>query len=305
MIAFGCAITRPGEFASFAAPGIEAVRESDSAVLTVDSTGTLFEAYNELLARARDLDDLESLVLVHQDTEIVSPGFCSTVREALSDPDVAIVGCVGAIGVRSIAWWEGAITSASFSHRYDELGGGEIYGFSWDPDETAPFARHGEVDTVDGFLLVLSPWAVANLRFDEELGRIHGYDLDICLQAREAGRKVVTADFRAVHHRSLWPISDPDDWAQANVRVIRKWEGRVDDIGAGVGTWRDRALRAEAGADAARLTGSLLDSEREAVVRKLQEDIRETVESVSWRIAGPIRRARSGREAEPGAGRTR
>lgn len=305
MFAFGCAVTRPGEFASFAGPGIEAVRENDSAILTVDSTGTLFEAYNELLARARDLGALEGLVLVHQDTEIVSPGFCSTIREALSDPDVAIVGCVGAIGVRSIAWWEGAITSASFSHRYDEMGGGEIDGFSWDPDETAPFARHGEVDTVDGFLLVLSPWAVANLRFDEELGRIHGYDLDICLQAREAGRKVVTADFRAVHHRSLWPISDPDDWAQANVRVIRKWEGRVDGIGAGVGTWRERALRAEAGADAARLTGYLLDSEREAVVHKLRGDIRETAESISWRITGPMRRSRNGRGAEPGAGRGR
>lgn len=300
MIAFGCAVTRPEEFDSYARPGIEAVREADSELLAVASQGTIFEAYNELLDQARALEGLEALVLVHQDTEIVSPGFCATIREALADPGVAVIGCVGAIGVRSIAWWEGAITSASFSHRYDEMGGGEIDGFSWDPDETAPFARHGEVDTVDGFLLVLSPWAVENLRFDESLGRIHGYDLDICLQARDAGRKVVTADFRAVHHRSLWPISDPDDWAQANVRVILKWDGRAEGIGAGVGTWRERALRAEAGADAARLTGYLLDSEREAVVRKLEADIRETVESVSWRIAGPLSRSLNARQGRNG-----
>lgn len=300
MIVFGCAITRPEEFDAYAKPGIEAARESDSEILTVSSEGTIFRAYNDLMEHARQFEEIEALVLVHQDTEIVSSGFCAIVREALSNPNVAIVGCVGAIGVRSIAWWEGAITTASFSHRYDEMGGGQIDGFSWDPREAAPYARYGDVETVDGFILVLSPWAVNALRFDESLGRIHGYDLDICLQAREAGRKVVTADFRAIHHRSLWPISDPDDWAQANVRVVKKWEGRAEGIGAGAGTWRERALRAEAGADAARLTGYLLDSEREAIVKKLQADIQETVESVSWRLAGPITRSVNRRPPESG-----
>ena len=69
--------------------------------------------------------------------------------------------------------------------------------------------RLGEVDTLDGFLLVLSPWAVRNIRFDEALGEFHGYDLDFCLQVREAGRKVVTADFRAIHHRPLEMRSRP------------------------------------------------------------------------------------------------
>ena len=30
-----------------------------------------------------------------------------------------------------------------------------------------------------------------NVRFDESLGALHGYDFDFCLQVREAGRKVV------------------------------------------------------------------------------------------------------------------
>ena len=45
------------------------------------------------------------------------PDFCAKVREALRDPDVGVVGCVGAIGVRSIAWWEGSVALASFVHR--------------------------------------------------------------------------------------------------------------------------------------------------------------------------------------------
>ena len=39
-------------------------------------------------------------MLVHQDTEIVDADFCAKVRGALADPDVGLVGCVGAIGVR-------------------------------------------------------------------------------------------------------------------------------------------------------------------------------------------------------------
>ena len=41
--------------------------------------------------------------------------------------------------------------------------------------------------------MVLSPWAVRELRFDESLGKLHGYDFDICMQARAAGKKVVDA----------------------------------------------------------------------------------------------------------------
>ena len=101
-------------------------------------------------------------------------------------------------------------------------------------------------------MLVLSPWAVRNVRFDEGLGAFHGYDLDFCLQVREAGRKVVTADFRAIHHRPLEMLPDPEEWIDAHIRVAEKWEGRMPGIGRAEGTWRERALRAEAERDAAR-----------------------------------------------------
>ena len=136
------------------------------------SIGSIFESYNALLDQAAERDDLEALVLVHQDAEIVDADFCAHVREALADPEVGVVGCVGAIGVRSIAWWEGSVSLASFVHRYDEHGGGDLPAFSWAWDEAPPYARIGEVDTLDGFLLVLSPWAVRNVRFDESLGAV-------------------------------------------------------------------------------------------------------------------------------------
>ena len=83
-----------------------------------------------------------------------------------------MIGCVGAVGVRSIAWWEASVTCASFINRYEEHGGGDLPSFSWAWNEAPAYARIGEVETLDGFVLVLSPWVVRNIRFDESLGRV-------------------------------------------------------------------------------------------------------------------------------------
>ena len=91
----------------------------------------------------------------------------------------------------------------------------------------------------------------AHVRFDESLTRFHGYDLDYCLQVREAGRKVLTADFRAIHHRQIEMLPDPEEWIEAHISVAEKWDGRMPRIGTAPGSWRERALRAEAERDAA------------------------------------------------------
>ena len=284
MLAFGSAITKPDVFDACARPGIERAREADSVVLDLPSIGSLSESYNAVIDRAAQLGGLEALVLMHQDTEIVSEDFPALVREALADPEVGLAGCVGAVGVRSIAWWEGSVTCASFLHRYP---GGDVPSFTWDWTKAPPYARLGEVDTLDGFLLVLSPWAVRNVRFDEALGSLHGYDLDFCLQVRAAGRKVVTANFRAIHHHELHAFSDPAEWVEAHVRLAEKWEGRGLD--APPGPWRERALRAEAEAAAHRI---MLRSEvlhRQARIAQLERDLHETKTSISWRLLAPLR----------------
>jgi hypothetical protein len=285
MIAFGCAITEPAIYDRHAGPGIDLAAEGDSARFAFRATSSIFRSYNLILDRAAPREDLEALVLVHQDTEIVDPELCAKLRRALADPEVGVVGCIGATGVRSIAWWEGSVTWASFIHRYAELGGGDLPGFSWPTGNRPPFARTGEVDVVDGFLMVLSPWVVRNLRFDESLGSLHGYDVDLCLQARAAGRKVVTADLRAIHNHSLELVSDIDGWVEAHMRVAEKWHGRMPGDHAGE-DWRRRARRAEAEAEAARAV---------AVSHQLRYDARERVlvemrESIGWRLTEPLRR---------------
>jgi hypothetical protein len=300
MIIFGCAITEPSIYLRCAKPGIERAAEAGSEIVTIPSAGldnpdgtfreqglvgSIFRNYNLILDRVADRDDLEALVLIHQDAEILDEDFCRRVREALADPDVAIVGCAGAIGVRSIAWWEGAVTWASFEHRYVEHGGGEIKGRTWDRDDLPVYGQTGEVDSIDGFMMALSPWAIRNLRFDEGLGQFHGYDFDICLQARAAGKKVVTQDIKVIHHHSLDLIGDLGGWIGAHMKVAEKWEGQVAGVGEAPGDWKQRARRAEAEADAARMLANATALVRDATADQLEG----VTDSFSWRITAPLR----------------
>jgi len=288
---FGCPVTKEEVYEECAAPGLELVKEPDSEIMAIDSAGSLFRNYNLLMDRVADREDLEALILLHQDAEIVDPEFCAKVRRGLRDPDVAVLGCAGAIGVRSIAWWEGSVVWAAYKHRFREMGGGEIPAMTWREDEIPGYARTGEVDSIDGFVMALTPWAIRNLRFDESLGMLHGYDFDICLQAREAGKKVAVENMRVIHHHSLELISDIEAWTDAHMRVAEKWHGRLPDIGVAGGDWRYRARRAEADAAAARMTSAANEILFHARLENLSDELRRTKSSRSWKITRPLRAA--------------
>jgi hypothetical protein len=224
-------------------------------------------------------------VLVHPHTEITDARLCDKVRAALEDADVAVVGCAGATGVRSIAWWEGTVTAARMTQRYDEYGGGTMPAYSW----TAHTPPPAEVDALDGQLLVLSPWAVHNVRFDEELILNHGFDLDFCLQVRAAGRKLVVADLHAVHHRSVELVNDLPLWVEAHIQLAEKWDHDLHGEVAGEDGWKQRARRAEADREAARAIAFSKSLKLDAHVLELERELEEKTESISWRATAPLR----------------
>lgn len=289
MIAFGTSITNPHTYERFAEPGIRLAAEPDSELLPQESAGSLFRTYNLILDLVAEREDLEALVLIHQDAEIVDADFCAKLRGALRDPEVALVGSGGAVGVRSIAWWQGSVTWASFTTKFDEFGGGEVPGLSWDPEITPSYARRGEVDSIDGFVIGMSPWAVRELRFDESLGQIHGYDFDLCCQARAAGRKVVTEDLRVVHHHSLDLIGDEEGWIAAHMQVAEKWDGRLPNVGVAGGDWKHRARRGEAEAAAAQLHATLAKNHFGPRAQALEAELTWMRRSRSWRMTAPLR----------------
>lgn len=302
MIVFASAVTAPDSFEKYARAGIARAAEPDSRTIAHPAQGSIFASYNAILEEAAKIEELEALVLLHQDAEIEDEDFCAKLRTALADPSVGVVGCVGAIGVRSIAWWEGSVTWASFTHRATELEGGDFPSMTWGEDDHPPYAQLGDVDTVDGFVMGLSPWVVRNVRFDESLpGGLHGYDFDFCLQVREAGRRIVTADLKVIHNHSLELASDLEGWSAGYVAVADKWEGRMPGVGSAGGTFKQRARRAEAEAGATRAVALSTEMKRDARAVAQRRDMAEMVQSIGWRMTAPLRWASElGKRRRPG-----
>lgn len=225
MIAFAACVGDEEKYARCALPGLRLAAEDDSLVMQASDPASIFSAYNEVLDAVRERDDLEALVLLHEDTEILDPHFCRKVRALLAEPEVAVAGVVGARDVRGLAWWQGRCFGRVAETRgVIDFGGG----------------TH-EVETVDGLLMVLSPWAVANLRFDQErFSGFDAYDADICFQARAAGRKVVVAPLEVAHRHSRAgterATSDGGSFERNDAAWRAKWLGEASaPPAAGVG----------------------------------------------------------------------
>ena len=285
MIAFGLTVTEAAGYRRYSEPGIRRAAEPDSAIFALASVSSLPRSLNIVLDAAAARDDLEALVLLHLHTELMDSDFCARVRAALADPDVGVAGAAGAAGVdHTIAWWEGKASVSPGIHRYLGFAGGEFPAFSWAGPAGTGF---GEVDAVDGSLLVLSPWAVRTIRFDEALRFGYGLDVDFCRQVRAAGRKVVTADLRATYHMDLELVDELGLWIEAHQQIAEKWDTADGDEAF----WRARARRAEAEREAARAVANGQQLTQDARIEILEERLHATSSTVSWRITEPLRRA--------------
>jgi glycosyl transferase family 2 len=286
LIAFGLSIVESEPYRRFAGPGLARVMEPGSERYAFASVGLTSRTYNLILDAAALRDDLEALVLIDPHVELRDPELCGKVRQALADPGVAVAGCVGATGVRSLAWWRGEVRSGALVQHYYEHGEGEFDGFSW----TRPTRGGGEVDAVAGVLMVLSPWAVRNLRFDDSLVHGYGFDVDYCLQARAAGRKVVVADLGLTVHAELDLLEKPELWVEAHIQLARKWEGRWPGAEPDAREWKERARRAEAEREAARAVAFSSELLVDARVQRLEKEMEEATGSLPWRLTEPLRR---------------
>ena len=149
--------------------------------------------YNRILEAA---PDGAHVVLLHDDTELYAGA-----RDAILAAPGDVVGCVGASGVRSLAWWD-----------YTRSGG----------LGPTPAKRYGPVDVVDGLLIAMKP-AARGLRFDEGYDAFHGYDADVCKQAAVRGLSVTTS-FVPLWHHSTAGFGDYEAWKRADARWRTKWE---------------------------------------------------------------------------------
>jgi GT2 family glycosyltransferase len=283
VIAFGCSILSPDVYRAAAEPGIARALEPDSVLLANAAAGSVARSWNLLLDQAAQLADLEALVILHEDAELLDADFGSRLRALLTDPRVAVVGCVGATGARDIAWWDGEVTWSSLIYRPPETAGLEL------ALPAAGAGVPGEVDVVYGVMLALSAWAVRHLRFDESVGMLHGYDADVCRQARAAGRRVVAADLRVAHHHSLDLVSQIEIWVGAHMRAAALWDEQGPEPESPDEDWKARARAAEAAAAAARLLAASRLLQADARARRDDRELQTTRSSRSWRMTEPLR----------------
>jgi hypothetical protein len=208
VIAFAVCVADPAKLAACAAPGLRrAMRPGDELAQLTADRGSLAAAYDEALEHFAGRDDLEALVLLHEDTELLTTDAGDRLRAALAPGDVAVTGPVGSRGARTLAWWEGEIAGRVAETR------GVVGGPLAPPD----------VDVLDGLLLCLDARAVRELRFGDDPG-FHGYDAEICCAARAAGRRVTVCDLPVFHH-TKGGVGDAAAFAAADARFRARWGG--------------------------------------------------------------------------------
>ncbi len=211
MIYFGTCAPYPGKVPTLSHPGVtRSMGDERFVYMHHESNGReIFSAYAAMMKEAI-FGKAECLVLIHDDLEFRDVALAGKLRAAFSDPSVAVVGLIGACNAKGLRWWEGNRKGRVFDNAHG------LHAFPYDDPE---------VHTLDGMMLALSPWALENLTLDD-LGYtgFHGYDMELCSQARKVwGKRVIVADIEAFHHSRG---GFTEGLADAEKVYQRRWFGR-------------------------------------------------------------------------------
>lgn len=212
MIIFGTVSAFPEKLATQCAPGIARSMNGESYMhIVAKSNGQeIFEPYQGIMGTAWCAStSIEALVLVHDDLEFRDLGLADKIRSTVADSSVAVAGLIGSNGARSLAWWEGSRCGRVTDDAY---GLHSFGGFGCN------------VSSLDGMMLVLSPWACMNLRLSG-LGYdgFHGYADELCHQARRFDRRSIVVDITAHHHSKGGYAGGIESWNAANENFKKRW----------------------------------------------------------------------------------
>lgn len=177
-------------------------------LLTMCDQRSIAEAYNSIITIVQ-MSDVDALVLQHDDLEITDHEFVRKIEDAVTQRDVALVGVAGGRGATSLAWWN----HETVGHQMTDSG-------------MLTFAEPtGDVEVLEGSIIIMSRWAIENLEFDERYGGFHGYD-DIGYEAGARDKRVVVIDLDTHHHTRLGWKTDANlaTWAAANEKFKEKWQ---------------------------------------------------------------------------------
>lgn len=178
-------------------------------------------AYNSILDMASRSPSVEGVILLHDDVELLDREWRAKLDDAFEQGG-DVVGVIGGRGRGGMAWW-------TREQQFGRVAQPDLI-----MDKGLGLA---EVDVLDGLILGVSPWGVRNLRFEvDAYPGFHGYDADICSQARARGRRVFVAPIEVMHHTrgAFGTRKSYEDW----IRAVLAWEIRWKAT-----SWGGRTIR--------------------------------------------------------------
>lgn len=204
-VAYGCCVGSWEKFGANVVPRAVA----GAPVLGLSGQTSIADAYNVILG-AYAYVGLDMLILQHDDLEIIDADAIAKLAKTFAeDPDIALIGVAGGSVRGGLGWWaQDPIGRVQAETTLVDFG-----------------ARSGEVEMLDGCLLVFSPWALRYLRFTSRPG-FHGYDADIATTARRRHNKRVMVLDVEVHHHTALGFDDEasqTDWLATDAWFRRKW----------------------------------------------------------------------------------
>lgn len=202
-VAYGCCVGSWDRFQRYVAP-----RSEEGPLLGLSGQTSIVSAYNVILD-AHQEQGADLVVLMHDDLEITDLGFEEKITELLrSQPDIGLIGVAGGSARGGLAWWNHDPVGHQMTDGIGMIDFGQ---------------REGNVDLLEGSLLVFTRWAIRELRFEPRAG-FHGYD-EIAMQAAKKGMRVVVANLDTHHHTQLGFDNEQshDDWLTADRWFRQKW----------------------------------------------------------------------------------
>lgn len=208
MIGFGVCVGPTDLFEQVSGPSIRRFNAEGAPVLTVTGQSSMFRAYNALLDQAQSAG-CSGLLMIHDDVELRADPR-PALEPLLEDDSVGVVGALGGMRPTSLAWW---------SQREGRKGRLEDWGKVHDYSSGV-----FDVDVVDDVIMCVSPWTIKNIRFPESrYGGFEGLGVILSSIIRRQSRRVLVADFDAMHHNTGKGFNGIVDWRRNELRWHREF----------------------------------------------------------------------------------
>jgi hypothetical protein len=155
------------------------------------------QAYNMGMKKAK----YKLKAYVHQDFCVVEPGWLNIVRDIFKNPNVGLVGFIGALKYTRGKWWEMPNKKGRILQGLGFLDFG---------------AYTGQADVVDALGFVSN----TDIPFDESYPSCHGVDIDYCRTIKEHKLEVWIANALVMHGSG--GVCD-ENWNKAMEIYQNKW----------------------------------------------------------------------------------